>query len=288
MESLQIKNIRSLTDTGRIRIAPITLLVGQNSSGKSTFARFFPMLKQGAEARTREPFLWLGRLVDFGSAQDAYSRFPTDRQLGITLEQRVPSAFLDARRRGIYVGRSDPPPAPEIVKLSLHYCVGERSSNVATYKYTFEYRKQIVIVEIESGGKISSLSINGTDYSSSTFCSMFVPTWAGPFPMFELSEEAVVSGKTISNDLLKFVKGNLDGRTGDERAASLVRSLVNGSILTLRDRALQSSAGDAYWKRQVSSWGPNTFSTTQLTNLVVAQQFFGEVGTSVVCRFVEV
>ena len=125
MESIQIRNIRSLTDTGSIRIAPITLLVGQNSSGKSTFARLFPMLKQGSEARTREPFLWLGRLVDFGSAQDAFSRFPTKGQLGISIKQKVSSHLLDARRR-MWPPSGPTPAAQEIVNLSIDYCFSEQ------------------------------------------------------------------------------------------------------------------------------------------------------------------
>ena len=47
MQSIEIKNLRSLKDTGRVELKPITLLVGANSSGKSTFLRTFPLLKQG-------------------------------------------------------------------------------------------------------------------------------------------------------------------------------------------------------------------------------------------------
>ena len=283
MESIQIRNVRSLTNTGSIRIAPITLLVGQNSSGKSTFARLFPMLKQGSEARTREPFLWLGRLVDFGSAQDAFSRFPSTDQLGISITQKVASHLLDARRR-MWPPSSAIPAAQEIVNLSIDYCFSDKLSVISTYKYTFEYREQIVIVEISDSGKITGLFINGSDYSNSPFSSMLVSTWIGPFPNFDLDEDAVTGGKLLSSELRKFLRNNLDGRTSDERAITLARALVSGSITTLIDRALSTPAGDVYWRRQVASWIPGSDKRKQLTDLDVAQQFFGEVGTAVVAQ----
>ena len=49
MQSVGIKNLRILEDTGFIDIKPITLLLGANSSGKSTFLRFFPLIKQSVE-----------------------------------------------------------------------------------------------------------------------------------------------------------------------------------------------------------------------------------------------
>ena len=70
LNKIQIKNIRSLKDTGQVPLSPITLLVGENSSGKSTFLRLFPLIKQSISKRTDGPLLWAGDVddyVDFGS-----------------------------------------------------------------------------------------------------------------------------------------------------------------------------------------------------------------------------
>ena len=72
LRAVRIEGLRSLTDTGFINIKPLTILVGENSSGKSTFLRFFPLLKQSFEANTSGPILWSDpNLVDFGSYQEA-------------------------------------------------------------------------------------------------------------------------------------------------------------------------------------------------------------------------
>lgn len=70
VKEIQINNLRSLKDTTLQKITPITLLVGENSSGKSTFLRAFPLLKQSISRRTSGPILWAGDAddyVDFGS-----------------------------------------------------------------------------------------------------------------------------------------------------------------------------------------------------------------------------
>ena len=73
VKEIQIQNFRSLKDTGSQKLSPITILVGENSSGKSTFLRSFPLLKQSISKRTSGPILWAGDIddyVDFGSFEE--------------------------------------------------------------------------------------------------------------------------------------------------------------------------------------------------------------------------
>lgn len=62
MNAICIENLRCLTDAGLLEIKPITLLVGTNSSGKSTLLRTFPLLRQSIKAsiegRSCEPIWW--------------------------------------------------------------------------------------------------------------------------------------------------------------------------------------------------------------------------------------
>ncbi len=65
MDTLRLKNYRCFDDTGDIDIKPITFLLGSNSSGKSSFLKFFPLLKQSIGLRRNGTFLWLANDVDF-------------------------------------------------------------------------------------------------------------------------------------------------------------------------------------------------------------------------------
>lgn len=74
MDSIRLKNLRSLVDTGDIEIKPLNIILGSNSSGKSTFLRFFPLLKQTINRKIRGVLFWSGydqNDVDFGDFETA-------------------------------------------------------------------------------------------------------------------------------------------------------------------------------------------------------------------------
>lgn len=74
MDSIRIKNIRSIVDSGDIHLSSINILLGKNSSGKSSFLRLFPMLKESARNELRGPILWFDENYDFGSFSNTFSR----------------------------------------------------------------------------------------------------------------------------------------------------------------------------------------------------------------------
>jgi hypothetical protein len=67
LTSIRIQGLRSIIDSGNVELRPINILVGTNSSGKSTFLRTFPLFRQSIEKRTRGPILWNGDYADFES-----------------------------------------------------------------------------------------------------------------------------------------------------------------------------------------------------------------------------
>ncbi len=116
-----VRNLRSLRDTGLIPVKPITILVGKNSAGKSSFARILPLLKQSAERRRQAPVLWFGRLVDFGSFSDAVSSFSEVKEIELSFQFSAPNP--------LYVtSRYDPPfdsnRAPEEEHIELRMTLG--------------------------------------------------------------------------------------------------------------------------------------------------------------------
>lgn len=70
MDTLQLVNYRKFKDTGIINLKPITFLVGSNSSGKSSFLKFFPLLKQSLGVNRNGTFLWYSTDVDFKDFQN--------------------------------------------------------------------------------------------------------------------------------------------------------------------------------------------------------------------------
>ncbi len=73
--AIRIENLRSLKDTGFIQIKPLTILLGANSSGKSTFLRSFLLFAQSVNKHLRGPISWFDdAMVDFGDFQTAVNK----------------------------------------------------------------------------------------------------------------------------------------------------------------------------------------------------------------------
>ncbi|KZY86050.1 hypothetical protein A3749_09470 [Oleiphilus sp. HI0078] len=74
LHSMRLRNLRSFSDDNKspfIDLKPLTIFVGKNSSGKSSFLRSLPLLRQSVEANTTGPILWFGTYVDFGAFSEA-------------------------------------------------------------------------------------------------------------------------------------------------------------------------------------------------------------------------
>ena len=71
MEYIRVKNLRSIVDSGNFRINNINLLLGKNSSGKSSILRMFPMIAESAKNELRGPLMWKSEYYDFGNFRNA-------------------------------------------------------------------------------------------------------------------------------------------------------------------------------------------------------------------------
>ncbi len=69
-----VKNLRSVDIEPPIELRPITILLGRNNVGKSTFLRTFPLLRQSANVRPIGPVYWKGEFVDFGDYATAVKK----------------------------------------------------------------------------------------------------------------------------------------------------------------------------------------------------------------------
>lgn len=75
IKSMKVRNLRSFpSETDFFDIKKVNLLVGKNSSGKSSFLRLFPLLRQSFEESTTGPILWFGKYVDFGDFESAFNK----------------------------------------------------------------------------------------------------------------------------------------------------------------------------------------------------------------------
>lgn len=60
IKNLRIQNFKGWKDTGVVRLSPLTVFFGANSSGKSSIGQFLMLLKQSMESSDRKAvfFYW--------------------------------------------------------------------------------------------------------------------------------------------------------------------------------------------------------------------------------------
>jgi predicted ATPase len=84
LSALRIQNFKAWRDSGRVELAPLTLLFGTNSSGKSSLHQLLLLLRQTAESPDRRRVLHTGGTstpVDLGSYTDLINGHDPKRPL---------------------------------------------------------------------------------------------------------------------------------------------------------------------------------------------------------------
>lgn len=96
LTSLRIQNFKAWQDTGPVRLAPLTVIFGANSAGKSSLGHLLLALKQTALSTDRRRALHLGdtnSLIDLGTYNDCIFEHDLAKPLNFHLEWRLPHVF---------------------------------------------------------------------------------------------------------------------------------------------------------------------------------------------------
>lgn len=98
---LRLQNYKSWQDTGQLALAPLTVLFGANSSGKTSLLQLLLMLKQTAESPDRSQVLNLGgderSLVDLGTLPELLHAGASELQWSLDWELPQPIEVSDPR-----------------------------------------------------------------------------------------------------------------------------------------------------------------------------------------------
>ncbi|HOY68951.1 MAG TPA: DUF3696 domain-containing protein [Candidatus Ozemobacteraceae bacterium] len=141
LTKLRFKNFKAWKDSGDIRLAPLTVLFGTNSAGKTSIPQLLLMLKQTADSPDRQRALQMGdsrTLVDLGTFEDALHNHDVSHKLEIDLDWNLnePLQISDPLTKKKFEGS----------EMSLHVCISagkNRQPVVSEVRY-----------ELKSGGAI--------------------------------------------------------------------------------------------------------------------------------------
>lgn len=160
INSLAINNLRTLSDT-YIDLKPITVLVGKNSSGKSSFIRTFPLLRQSIESNTIGPILWYGKYVDFGAFNEAVNRYcekqTIDFKFKLSLDERNINRKKRYQRNKTYNHIFD----TEVIINVREKSVGKtKTGKTILNNLNIKLDEELLTIEFSDEGKLTKLNVN--------------------------------------------------------------------------------------------------------------------------------
>lgn len=235
--SYSIQNLRRLKSTPMVELRPITLLLGRNSVGKSTFLRSFPLLRQSIETNASAPILWYGDLVDFGNFRSAVSDNDVRTPITFTFEiddfssPVIPRSYLASLKssRSINFG-----------KVVARYAV--RGTENVTERESITY--EIADIEAKLTLKfntpnrfVSEVSLNGQTLKSIIDENgLYIPEdkLFGVPVFFSRKDNRIISdGRTIVfiRQIIKELIPVVDGRIGQARVAREANRILDKKIL---------------------------------------------------------
>jgi predicted ATPase len=139
LKSWLIQNYKPILDSGELNLAPVTVLAGRNSSGKSSLIQSILMIAQTLSSRILDrALLPNGPIVQLGTFEDILSEQTSLRTVVVSFE-------LEMEKEEIKI------PAKSKVRLVNERLVAGLSSNIQSVKVTSQFR---------------SVSTNGTSVSA--------------------------------------------------------------------------------------------------------------------------
>lgn len=165
MKAIRLESFRSLTDTGFVTFRPLTVLVGRNSSGKSSFLRFLPLLRQSVEARTTGPIQWYGDYVDFGGFDETVSNYSDEKEIRFGFQLSLdPSVISRLGTGSIYAYRTrrrQPESASVPCSLTLAIVPDPKDNSVTRFRsITLELAGHSIRVSMRGPAGLNHIVVN--------------------------------------------------------------------------------------------------------------------------------
>lgn len=278
INSVGVSNLRSLSDTGLVKLKPITLLVGRNSSGKSTFARLFPLLKQSSEASKRGPLLWWGRLVDFGSFADTVNRYSSNKEITIKLNiEFSPEDLRGASRRGL--GRLSilRVISPGNIDVEIVLSAGQQGTFVSNIRIViFDFSAEI---KINEQGLCQELTSNTYKWTESSQVIYYAPQ-DKLLPNLAFFKASATESEKLQyweafdpfrSEVSKLLRNFLHGNTAEDRVRQIASRIPLGSRKDIFE-SLASIGNPASFRDQLMSSGANGYNFKRLCDVSFASQ----------------
>jgi hypothetical protein len=262
MHSLTIRNLKSITNSGSLKIRPITAFVGQNSSGKSSLIRCIPLLKQSTESKTLGTVLWSGKYVDYGSFNESLNfsakNSGLNEEISFTFEFKV----TPADNRGSYL------PVGTEIKLTIRVSGDEYSKSSYTV-FEYEIYGSTFLIKYNSELKILQLLINGNDFTKSANDYFRTFKTYSAIPFLYPTQKPVLQGEQITSALVKELKKHVHHRVSDSKISNIASVLRFGDDNHIKRSLTNKNLVGEYGAGKMSNWSGNNLHFQKIKDQIL-------------------
>lgn len=266
IEAIRIINLRSLKDTGWIDQKPITILVGKNSAGKSTFARFFPLMKQSVSARKQSPILWFGQYVDFGQYSVAVNNNALSKSISFGFRLTTSSLEIERRNPAVYAYRIPKTGGKDFnfsleVEISLVKGGEFHAADTVVDELKITLFGMSVKVQFENGS-VTSIKVDDMEIwkeRAGYFCHV---TFDSAIPKFSFYKERVAVKNDSAQEeaeifldefdpfsphLIQEIRKHVHGNLGGDKVRQIASRLILTDGENFREQALAAGQDQRMW-----------------------------------------
>ncbi|MDN4732932.1 AAA family ATPase [Vibrio parahaemolyticus] len=137
IKKIKIENFKSFGEQQEIDFAPLTLLYGPNSSGKSSIIQSLLMIKQSLESRNQHAApTFSGNLVDLGSFKTTVHKHDAERDIAFEVEY---TSSLDVKEHIVKTSNNPVFGKHDLRTLSLKYSNYEVDFESVNYLNTLSF-----------------------------------------------------------------------------------------------------------------------------------------------------
>jgi hypothetical protein len=202
LRAFTVENYRSFQQPSTIELRPITLLLGKNSSGKSSLTRLTPLLQQSLDRRTASPLLWTSDVVDFGDISNVLNHSAPDGMVELTFS-------VDATTYYDYINSISPYHYRSEYRLSPIQTMDFRVKLGSTDGRTRYHSTSITIedstIEIFWGDKtITRVELNGAPIANYAYGSTIFAETSNLFPTVSLRDPTSTAARASSASALYY------------------------------------------------------------------------------------
>lgn len=257
IKSLRIKNLRSIQDSGDIELKPIMILLGANSSGKSTFLRSFPLFAQSVDKKLRGPISWFdASYVDYGDYKTAKNRY-ADEEEGISFGYEY-SDVLSANLRRFFVRKGNYVYATELKSGTVLFELKDDHKGTFISKVSIQTVNVSFDLLVKDRADNISFIINGQPFDTPEKLYFNFSTSFGVLPSIASNKSSNsdndVSGySVIYNKLISIIKPLCDKRLRNFSRLDVLFATGNLDKKYFL-RLLQSGCGIQSLQRSVRGW----------------------------------